>query len=206
MSGLLGKKIGMTRIWDEAGTTIPVTIIEAGPCYVTDIKTEEKDGYSAIQLGFGVKKEKNVNKPTAGHFKRSEVKPLRFLKEFNSPSGSELKLGDELKVDIFKPGDKVKVTGFSKGRGFAGVVKRHGFRGGPVSHGQSDRLRAPGSLGQSSYPSRVYKGLKMAGHLGNKRVSQRGMTIVKIDAEKNLLFIKGSVPGARNSYLEVFQV
>jgi large subunit ribosomal protein L3 len=206
MSGLLGKKIGMTRIWDEAGTTIPVTIIEAGPCYVTDIKTEEKDGYSAVQLAFGVKKEKNVNKPAAGHFKRSEVKPLRFLKEFNSPSGSELKLGDELKVDIFKPGDKVKVTGFSKGRGFAGVVKRHGFRGGPVSHGQSDRLRAPGSLGQSSYPSRVYKGLKMAGHLGNKRVSQRGMTIVKIDAEKNLLFIKGSVPGARNSYLEVFQV
>ncbi len=203
MSGLLGKKIGMTSVFSEEGNLVPVTIIEAGPCYVTQIKSTEKDGYNAIQVGYGDKKEKNINKPLLGHFKKAAVKPLRFVKEFSLLTGREMKLGDEIKVDLFQPGDKVKVTGYSKGRGFTGVVKRHGFSGGPLTHGQSDRLRAPGSLGQSSYPSRVYKGIKMAGHMGNKSVSVCGLTVVKVDPEKNLLFVKGAVPGARNSYLEI---
>jgi large subunit ribosomal protein L3 len=205
MSGLLGKKIGMTRIFDEDGDMVPVTVIEAGPCYVTQIKTEENDGYNAVQVGFDTKKEKNTGKPLMGHFKKLDSKPLRILKEFSIPSGLDLKMGDELKVDIFKSGDTVKVTGISKGRGFTGVVKRHGFGGGPVTHGQSDRLRAPGSLGQSSYPSRVFKGLKMAGRMGNKKVSVVGLTVAKVDAEKNLLFIKGAVPGARHSFLKIYQ-
>jgi large subunit ribosomal protein L3 len=206
MSGLLGKKIGMTRIFDEAGDMVPVTVIEAGPCYVTQIKTEENDGYSAVQVGYGTKKEKNTTKPLMGHFKKSDNKPLRILKEFAIPNGIELKIGDELKVNIFKAGDTVKVTGISKGRGFTGVVKRHGFGGGPLTHGQSDRLRAPGSLGQSSDPSRVFKGIKMAGRMGNKKASVVGLTIAKVDPEKNLLFIKGALPGARNSFLEIYQV
>lgn len=203
MSGLLGKKIGMTSVFSEEGNMVPVTIIEAGPCYVTQIKSTEKDGYNAIQLGYGDKKEKNISKPLLGHFKKANVKPVRFIKEFSVLTDREMKLGDEIKVDLFQAGDKVKITGYSKGRGFTGVVKRHGFRGGPLTHGQSDRLRAPGSLGQSSYPSRVYKGIKMAGHMGNKRVSVSGLIVVKVDPEKNLLFVKGAVPGARNSYLEV---
>jgi large subunit ribosomal protein L3 len=206
MSGLLGKKIGMTRIFDEAGDMVPVTVIEAGPCYVTQIKTEENDGYSAVQVGYGTKKEKNTTKPLMGHFKKSDNKPLRILKEFAIPNGIELKIGDELKVNIFKAGDTVKVTGISKGRGFTGVIKRHGFGGGPLTHGQSDRLRAPGSLGQSSDPSRVFKGIKMAGRMGNKKASVVGLTIAKVDPEKNLLFIKGALPGARNSFLEIYQV
>ena len=204
MSGLLGKKIGMTRIFDEVGNTIPVTVLEAGPCYVTQIKTEEKDGYSAVQLGFGEKKEKNVTNPVLGHLKKAGTKPLRKIKEFSSFLDKELKPGDEVKVDIFSPGDRVKITGISKGRGFTGVMKRHNFSGGPVSHGQSDRLRAPGSLGQSSYPSRVHKGLTMAGRMGNKQVSLPSVTVVKVDPEKNLLFVKGGVPGARNSYVEIY--
>ncbi len=203
MSGLLGKKIGMTSVFSEEGNMVPVTIIEAGPCYVTQIKSTEKDGYNAIQLGYGDKKEKNISKPLLGHFKKANVKTVRFIKEFSVLTDREMKLGDEIKVDLFQAGDKVKITGYSKGRGFTGVVKRHGFRGGPLTHGQSDRLRAPGSLGQSSYPSRVYKGIKMAGHMGNKRVSVSGLIVVKVDPEKNLLFVKGAVPGARNSYLEV---
>jgi len=203
MSGLLGKKIGMTSFFSEEGNMVPVTIIEAGPCYVIQIKSTEKDGYNAIQVGYGDKKEKNISKPLSGHFKKADVKPVRFIKEFSLLTDREMKLGDEIKVDLFQPGDKVKVTGYGKGRGFTGVVKRHGFSGGPLTHGQSDRLRAPGSLGQSSYPSRVYKGIKMAGHMGNKRVSVSGLVVVKVDPEKNLLFVKGAVPGARNSYLEI---
>lgn len=203
MSGLLGKKIGMTRIFDNEGNVIPVTIVEAGPCYVTQIKTKEADGYDAVQLGYGIKKEKNVTKPLIGHLKKANVKPTQKLKEFDPFQGQELKIGDELKADVFKPGDVVKVTGLSKGRGFAGVVKRHHFSGGPVTHGQSDRLRAPGSLGQSSDPSRVYKGLRMAGRLGNKQVSVKNLTVVVVDVEKNLLFIEGAVPGARNSFVEI---
>ncbi len=205
MSGLLGRKIGMTQIFAEDGTVVPVTIIEAGPCYVTQIKTREKDGYEAVQLGFGAKKEKNTTRPLLGHFKKANVPPVRKLKEFPLFEDRELKVGDVVKVDIFKPGDRIKVSGFSIGRGFAGVVKRHGFGGGPKTHGQSDRLRAPGSLGQSSYPSRVFKGLKMAGRMGNKRVSVRNLTVVKVDVENNLLFVKGAVPGKRNNFVEIYK-
>ncbi|OGB64918.1 MAG: 50S ribosomal protein L3 [Caldithrix sp. RBG_13_44_9] len=204
MSGMLGKKIGMTRIFDEAGNTLDVTVIEAGPCYVTQVKTKKNDGYEAIQLGFGKVKAKNVTKPRTGHFKKSGVEAVRKLKEFSLFTGLELKAGDVVKVDIFKAGDAVKVTGTSKGRGFMGTVKRHNFAGGPVSHGQSDRLRAPGSLGQSSDPSRVYKGLKMAGQMGNKQYSALNLKVVKVDVEKNLLYIRGAVPGARNSFVEIY--
>ena len=204
MSAILGKKIGMTRIFDNEGNVIPVTVIEAGPCYVTQVKTEKIDGYDAVQLGFGTKKEKNVSKPLLGHLKKASVQPTQKLKEFELFKDRELKIGDVVKADVFKPGEVVKVTGISKGRGFAGVVKRHHFSGGPVTHGESDRLRAPGSLGQSSDPSRVYKGLRMAGQLGNKKVSVKNLTIVMVDAEKNLLFIEGAVPGARNSFVEIY--
>ena len=205
MGGLLGKKIGMTRVFDELGNTIPVTVLEAGPCYITQVKTEETDGYNAVQMGFEEKKEKNVTKPLLGHLKKAGKGPLRKIKEFSGFEDKELKVGDEIKVDIFKPGDRVKVSGLGKGRGFTGVMKRHNFGGGQVSHGQSDRLRAPGSLGQSSYPSRVFKGQKMAGQMGNKRVSVLNLTVVKVDPEKNLLFVKGGIPGARNSYVEIYQ-
>lgn len=205
MSGLLGKKIGMTRIFDDTGNVVPVTVIEAGPCFVTQVRTMEKDGYKAIQLGYGTKKEKNVSKPLLGHLKSANLNPTRKLVEFKPFEDVELKLGDEVKVDVFKPGDLVKVTGVSKGRGFAGVVKRYGFSGGPVSHGQSDRLRAPGSLGQSSDPSRVYKGIKMGGHYGDKKVSVKNLVVVEVNVEKNLIFIKGAVPGARNSHVEIYR-
>lgn len=206
MSGLLGKKIGMTRIFDETGQMVPVTVLEAGPCHVTQIKTIETDGYNAVQLSYGQKKEKRVTRPILGHLKKAGLKSTRKLKEFPPFQDRELKVGDVVTADYFKPGDKVKISGTSKGRGFAGVVKRHGFGGGPVSHGQSDRLRAPGSLGQSSYPSRVFKGIKMAGHMGNERVTTRGLTVVKVDTERNLLFIKGAVPGARNNYVEIYKI
>ncbi len=202
---MLGKKIGMTQIFDETGNVVPVTVIQAGPCYVTQIKTRDKDGYDAIQLGFDPKKEKRTSKPLLGHFKKANLSPLRVLKEFPVFENRELKLGEKITVDIFKPGDRVRVSGKSKGLGFAGVVKRHGFGGGPTTHGQSDRLRAPGSLGQSSFPSRVFKGLRMAGREGNRRVSIRGLTVVRVDVEKNLLFVKGAVPGARNSYVEIYK-
>ncbi|MFQ5583261.1 MAG: 50S ribosomal protein L3 [Calditrichia bacterium] len=203
MIALLGKKIGMTRIFDETGRDVPVTVVKAGPCYVTQVKTKENDGYRAVQLGFDEKKEKNTNRALLGHFKNSNVSSLRVLKEFPLRSDEEVKLGDVQTVEIFEQGDVVQVTGLSKGRGFAGVVKRWGFSGGPKTHGQSDRLRAPGSIGQSSSPSKVFKGIKMGGHMGAKRVSVSGLRVVKIDAENNLLYIKGALPGARNNYLEI---
>jgi len=203
MAGLIGKKIGMMRIFDEEGNIVSVSVVEAGPCYVTQIKTNENDGYEAVQLGYDHKKEKNMTSPVLGHLKKNNVPPVRKLKEFTSYMGKEVKLGDTVTVEIFEPGEFVKVTGLSKGKGFTGVVKRHGFRGGPKTHGQSDRLRAPGSLGQSSDPSRVFKGVKMAGHSGNTKVTVSGLKIVKIDKENNLLFIEGAVPGARNNYLEI---
>jgi large subunit ribosomal protein L3 len=205
MSGFLGKKIGMTRIFDDTGNVVPVTVIEAGPCYVTQLKSRQSDGYDAVQLGFSSKKEKQVTRPLAGHFRKAGIQPVRKLTEFEPFRNREIKSGEEIRADIFKPGDRIKITGTSKGRGFTGVVKRHHFRGGPVSHGQSDRLRAPGSLGQSSDPSRVYKGLRMAGHMGNSRTSVLNLLVVKVDPENNLLFVKGSVPGARNSYVEIYQ-
>lgn len=198
MLSILGKKIGMSQMFDEAGNSHAVTIIEAGPCVVTQVKTVETDGYNAVQVGFGSKKEKHTSKPVMGHLKKSQSKPFRYLRELRDFHQTELKPGDEIKVDIFKPGDKVHVTGISKGRGFAGVVKRHNFGGGPTTHGQSDRLRAPGSLGQSSFPSRVFKGLRMAGRMGGQKTTLRNLRIMKVDAENNILVVRGAVPGANN--------
>ncbi len=196
MSGIIGRKIGMTRIFDSSGRDVPVTVIEAGPCVVTQIKTKETDGYDAIQVGFEDKKEKHTKKPEMGHFKRASVTPRRILKEFRGFENAEsLKLGDVITVDLFTEGELVRVTGWSKGKGFQGVVKRHGFGGGPKTHGQSDRLRAPGSLGQSSFPSRVFKGLKMAGRMGNERVTIKNKRVVRIDSEKNIIMVEGGVPG-----------
>jgi len=204
MVGLLGRKLGMTRIFSEDGHNIPVTVIEAGPCFVSQIKTPEKDGYSAVQLGFMEKKEKRTTKPLLGHFAKANLKPLRYLREFRDfDMGKELKLGDEIGVEIFEPGDVVDVSGRTKGRGFQGVVKRHRFGGGPKTHGQSDRLRAPGSIGQSSFPSRVLKGLRMAGHMGNRRVTIKNLVVVKVIPEQNLLLVRGGVPGAVNSIVEI---
>jgi len=202
MSSLIGKKLGMTRLFDETGEKVVVTILEAGPCYVTEIRSKQKHGYDAVQLGFESKREKVTTKPLTGHFKKAKVKPLRILKEFkNFDTQSDLKLGDEIKADIFSVGDRVSVTGISKGKGFAGGVKRHGFSCGPKSHGQSDRHRAPGSLGQSSYPSRVFKGLKMAGRMGGKKVTLKNVKVIKVDTEKNLLIVEGAVPGHVKSYV-----
>jgi len=204
VSGILGKKIGMTSIFDENGQMIPCTIIEAGPCYVTQIKTKGTDGYEAVQLGFGEIKERLVNKPLKGHFKKGGVKPLRLISEFRNFNGTKLELGQEVRVDSFQQGDVVDVIGRSKGRGFQGVVKRHHFGGvGMTSHGQSDRVRAPGSIGASSYPSRVLKGMRMAGRMGGERVTVKNLMVLKVIAESNILIVKGSVPGAINSYLEI---
>jgi large subunit ribosomal protein L3 len=202
--GILGKKIGMTSIYDENGESVPCTIIEAGPCYVTQIKTKDRDGYDAIQLGFEERRERLVNKPMKGHFDRAHVKGLRWLGEFREMNGGELGLGAEVKVDIFAQGDVVDVIGKSKGRGFQGVVKRHHFGGvGMTTHGQSDRVRAPGSIGSSSYPSRVFKGMRMGGRMGFARTTVKNLKIVKVIPESNILIVKGSVPGAINGYLEI---
>ncbi len=204
MTGILGKKIGMTSIFDEHGEVIPCTIIEAGPCFITQIKTAEKDGYNAIQLGFEDKKAKNVTKPLKGHFERAGITPKKVLREFKGFDISNFKLGDVIKVEnIFSKGDIVSVSGNSKGRGFQGVVKRHHFGGGSTTHGQSDRVRAPGSIGGSSYPSRVFKGQRMAGRMGNKRTTIKNLKVVQVIPESNLLLVKGSVPGHINCYLEI---
>jgi large subunit ribosomal protein L3 len=204
VSSILGKKIGMTSIFDDNGQMIPCTIIEAGPCYVTQVRTKDKDGYEAVQLGFDEIKERLVNKPLKGHFKKSGVKPLRLISEFRTNNGSEFQVGQEVRVDSFVQGDVVDVSGRSKGRGFQGVVKRHHFGGvGMTTHGQSDRVRAPGSIGASSYPSRVMKGRRMAGRMGGERVTVKNLTVLKVIAESNILIVKGSVPGAINCYLEI---
>ena len=206
MSGLLGKKIRMTQVFDETGRSIPVTVINAGPCYVSQIKTKDKDGYRAVQIGFMELKEKHTNKPNTGHLKKADLKPLKYLREFELPLNEEVKVGDELKVDIFREGEEVVVTGNAKGRGFQGVMKRHGFHGGQKTHGQSDRERAPGSIGQSSDPSRVIKGMKMGGKMGNNRVTIPLVQVVKIDTERNLIFVKGPVPGGPNTLIEIKKV
>ncbi len=203
MNGLIGKKIGMTRVFTEAGEDIPVTVIEAGPCIVTQIKTAENDGYSAVQLGFDPKKEKNANMPEKGHAAKAETQPMFMLREFKSDD-DELELGSEVNVvDVLEPGDIVDVIGRSKGKGFSGVVRRHGFKGGPKTRGQSDRWRAPGSIGASSDPSRVYPGMRMAGQQGNSRVTQKSLLVVSTDKEKNLLLVKGAVPGPKEGYLVI---
>ena len=206
MKGFLGKKLGITSIFNDSGLNIPVTLIEAGPCFVTQIKSIEKDGYSAVQIGYKAKKEKHTTKQLMGTFKKANVTPLKYLKEIMPEKGKHYKLGDEIKVDIFTVGDKVQVSSFSKGKGFAGVVKRYNFRGGPKSHGQSDRLRAGGSIGASSSPSRVFKGVKMPGRMGGKKVTIKNLEIINIDLDNNLLFLKGSVPGAKNALVEIRKV
>jgi len=201
MKGLLGKKIGMTRFFNEDGSSVAATLVEAGPCTVVQIKTKERDGYNAVQLGYQENK-KRVTKPLMGHFKKVGVVSHKILKEFRDFDG-EVKEGDRIGVDIFTPGEYVKVTGFSKGRGFAGVVKRYGFAGGPKTHGQSNRHRAPGSIGQAAYPKRVFKGLKMGGRMGNQRTTIRNLKILKVFTDRNLLLIEGGIPGARNSIVEI---
>ncbi len=206
MLGILGKKIGMSAIFDENGNRIPVTIIEAGPCTVTDVKTGEKNGYTAIQLGFGSVKEKSLTKPVLGHFKKNNITPVRHLKEFRVDSVAEYKIGDTVGIGIFTVGEKIKVSGKSKGKGFQGVMRRHGFGGvGGTTHGQSDRLRAPGSIGASSYPSRVFPGQRMAGRTGHDNVTVRNLQVIKIVEEKNIILVKGAVPGAINSIVELYK-
>lgn len=203
MSGLIGKKIGMTSIFDASGKIVPCTVVEAGPCVVTQVKTVASDGYDAIQLGFDEKKEKRTTKSLKGHFEKAGTTPKKVLKEFTRFEEDHKKaFGDVLDVTIFIEGEYVDVSGVSKGKGFQGVVKRHGFGGvGDATHGQHNRLRAPGSLGASSWPSRVMKGMRMAGRTGGDKVKMINLQIVKIVQEKNLLLIKGSVPGPNGSYL-----
>jgi large subunit ribosomal protein L3 len=206
MSGLIGKKIGMTSIFNPDGEIIPVTVIQAGPCKVVNIRTKEKDGYEALQLGFGKKREKNVSKPVLGQYKKNDLQPGNILKEFRKFNIADYKVGDELKADFFTEGDIIKVRGKSKGKGFQGVMRRHGFGGvGGTTHGQSDRLRAPGSIGASSYPSRVFKGQRMAGRTGNENVTTSNLKVVKVVAEQNVIMVKGNVPGAINSIVELIK-
>jgi large subunit ribosomal protein L3 len=195
--GLLGRKIGMSRIFDDRGEVVPITVIEAGPCYVTQIKTADKDGYNAIQLGFGTAKQ--LNKPERGHLEN--LPPLRHLRELRTDDVERYQVGQVLDVSVFKVGELVDVVGTSKGRGFAGVMKRHGFAGGPATHGQSDRLRAPGSIGTSGTPGWVRKGMRMAGRMGTAQVTVQNLRVVSVDPERNLLAVKGGVPGAPKGLL-----
>ena len=194
--GLIGKKIGTTQVFHEDGRSDCVTVIHVGPCTVTQIKTSDKDGYESVQLGY--EPVSRAKKPKAGHLKQAGQN-FRYLREIGIDDVSEVEVGQAIDVSLFEVGDPIEVTGNSKGRGFAGGVKRHGFHGGPKTHGQSDRHRAPGSIGAGTSPGRVLKGLKMAGHMGDARITQRGLEVVESDAERNLMFVKGSVPGARNS-------
>ncbi len=201
MPGLLGKKIGMTSVFSAEGKNVPCTVIEAGPCVVTQVKSVEKDGYAAVQLGFQEAKVKNTTKPMEGHFKKAGTTPKRHLAEFTD-FDKELNLGDIVTVDVFEGANFVDVTGTSKGHGFQGVVKRHGFGGvGQTTHGQDDRLRKPGSIGACSYPAKVFKGMRMGGQMGNERVTTHNLQILKVIPESNLLLIKGSVPGCKGSIL-----
>ncbi len=204
MEGIIGKKLGQARIFNENGENIPVTVIEAGPCYITQVKTKKVDGYSSIQIGYKIEKDNRLNKPKLGHLKKAG-KSLRILREFLILDEKKYKTGDKITVEIFDLGNKVNVTGTSKGKGFQGVMRRHGFHGGQATHGQSDRLRAPGSIGASSDPSRVWKGMKMPGHAGDEKVTIKNLDIVKIDKKENLLFVKGAVPGAKNCILKVIK-
>ena len=200
MPGLIGKKIGMTSIFSEEGKNIPCTILEVGPCKVTQVKTKEVDGYNAIQLGFSEQKESRVSKAALGHFKKADSAPLRKLVEF--PADTDVVLGDVVNVEIFEEGDFVTVAGTSKGKGFQGVVKRYNFKGvGDATHGQHNRLRAPGSIGAASYPARVFKGMRMAGQMGNARVKVENLQVLKVLADRNMIVVKGAVPGAKNSYI-----
>lgn len=202
LKGLIGKKVGMTQIFDDSGAAVPITLIEAGPCYVTRLRLPENDGYTAIQLGFGETKPKRLSGGQLGHLKRNNLPPLRFLREFRIKE-PELKEGDKITVDVFVVGDSVDVIGTSKGRGFQGGVKRFGFRGGPRTHGQSDRERAPGSRGSGTTPGRVWKGSRGPGHMGNERVTVHNLKVEIVDDERNLLGVRGAVPGSKGGILMI---
>ena len=200
--GLIGKKIGMTQIFDETGKVIPVTVIEAGPCVVSQVKTVETDGYNSIQLGFGAIKETKVNKPAKGHFTKANVTPRKHLREFRVDSIENIKVGDELKADLFEIGEKIDIQGTTKGKGFQGVIKRHGQHRGPMGHG-SMYHRRPGSMGSTSTPGRVFKGKKLPGHMGVETVTIQNLQVVRVDMDKNVLLVKGSVPGAKGAILKI---
>jgi large subunit ribosomal protein L3 len=198
MPGIIGRKVGMTSIYSAEGKATPCTVIEAGPCVVTQVKTADKDGYNAVQLGFGERKEKNTPAALQGHFKKAKTTPKQFVVEFDG--FEEAKIGESIDVTVFEEGEFVSVSGKSKGKGFQGVVKRHNFAGvGQATHGQHNRLRAPGSIGAASYPARVFKGMKMAGQTGNERVTIENLQVLKVLADKNILVVKGSIPGAKGS-------
>jgi len=201
MKSIIGKKVGMTQIFDENGTVTPVTLIEAGPCYVTQKKTVENDGYQAVQVGFQEVSEKRLTKPQLGHLQKVNAPKLKHLREFRVDDLSAYEEGQKIDVSIFEVGDIVDVTGTSKGKGFAGSVKRHHFKGGPKTHGQSDRWRAPGSVGAGSTPGRVFKGTRMAGRMGNEQVTIQNLKVTLVDADKNLLAIKGAVPGSKSGLI-----
>lgn len=203
MRGLIGKKIGMTQVFNNTGSLVPVTIVEAGPCVVTQIKTLTKDGYDAVQVGYSDLKDKHSNKALSGHFNKAKAKAKRYLAEFKPVSNYDYKTGQEFGVSLFKEGEIVTVSGTSKGRGFSGVMKRHGFGGGPKTHGQREHPRSAGSIGQASDPSRVFKGMKMAGQYGNKKVSTRKLEIISIVKQRNQLLIKGAIPGSNNGIIYI---
>ena len=203
MRGILGKKVGMTRVFDEQGEVIPVTIIEAGPCYVAQRKTTERDGYDAMQIGFEEVNSKKLTRPEMEHLRKKDLPPLRYLREIRLKEDDEFSEGDKITVDLFDVGELVDVIGLSKGRGFAGGMKRHGFSGGPATHGQSDRQRSPGSIGAGTTPGRVYKGKRMPGHMGNERVTAQGLRVVMVDPERNLLAVRGGVPGSKAGLLVI---
>jgi large subunit ribosomal protein L3 len=203
MSGILGRKVGMTQLFDEQGEIVPVTVIEAGPCYVTQIKRKDSDGYQAIQIGFDDIKPKRLSKGEQGHLRRNDLPMLRHLRELRVKDESQYELGQRITVDIFQPGDRVDVVGKSKGRGFAGTIKRHGFARQPKTHGQSDRERAPGSIGATTGTAHVFKGKRMAGRMGNARVTSENILVALVDPERNLLAVRGSVPGAKGSLVLV---
>ena len=200
--GIIGKKVGMTQIFDEKGNVIPVTVIEAGPCVVAQVKTVETDGYSAVQLGFGDVKEKKMNKPEKGHFAKANVANKKHLREFKLDDAQNLKVGDEIKADVFAAGDKIDVQGITKGKGFQGVIKRHGQSRGPMGHG-SMYHRRPGSMGPTSTPGRVFKGKKLPGHMGAQTISILNLEVVRVDLDKNVILVKGSVPGPKGAILKV---
>lgn len=202
MKGLMGRKVGMTQVFDETGLVVPVTVIEIEPNVVTQVKTTETDGYNAVQIGFDTLKEKNVNKPLKGHFEKAGVTAKRILKEFRVENPSEFTVGQEIKADFFQVGDKVDVTGTSKGKGFQGAIKRHGQHRGPMAHG-SKYHRSAGSMGASSYPSRVFKGKKLPGHMGSVQVTVQNLEVVKVDVERNALLVKGAVPGPRKGLVVI---
>jgi large subunit ribosomal protein L3 len=203
MKGIIGKKVGMTQVFDERGNAVPVTVIQAGPCYVTQIRLADKDGYTAVQLGFGETKPQRLTQGQLGHLRRNNLPALRYLREFRIQGEPDVAEGSEVKVDVFAQGERVDVIGTSKGRGFAGTIKRHNFNRQPKTHGQSDRERAPGSVGGTTTPGRTFKGQKMAGRMGNDRVTAQNLEVVVIDAERNLLAVRGSVPGANGGIVVV---